>query len=81
MPFEYRLMAEGWDQQQQRELQERAVWMSYHLSATGGKPITAAELLGEQSTTEKAEKPDIQALKAAEKRYRRIQKQIRKQKG
>lgn len=72
MPFEYRLMVEGYNDQQRSGLRREAGWMSYLMTGLVKEEITPEQLLGE------APRDDSARLKAAARKIDRMLKKRRK---
>lgn len=72
MPFEYRLMVEGYNDQQRARLRHEAGWMSYLMTGLVKEAITPEQLLGE------APRDDKDRLKEAARKIDRMLKKRRK---
>jgi len=78
MPWEYALMAEGYEEAQQARLRQEANWMAFLLSAQTGKPITPAQLLGEEPADLSEEQKQQQGLKRIAEIERKLSRRKKK---
>ncbi|HEY1502586.1 MAG TPA: hypothetical protein VGF88_23630 [Acidobacteriaceae bacterium] len=80
MPWEWSLIADGYREQREERTRQEAGYLAMILTAQCGKPITAAQLLGEET----AEQTEGQKLSAGERRIsemKRKLKRLKKKKG
>jgi hypothetical protein len=74
MPFEFRLMAEGYGELRKDERREAAGWVCYLLAPHLKEPVSVAQLLGEATSDEE----ELAAYAEAEKKYKRMMRKHRK---
>jgi len=74
MPWEFTLMAEGYDEAQRARRRVEAGWLAFLLSAQCGKPVTAAQLLGEAP----AETSEARKQTEGEKRIAEIRRKLKR---
>jgi hypothetical protein len=78
MPWEWSLLADGYREQREERTRQEAGYLAMILTAQCGKPITAAQLLGEE-TAEMSEAAKIRAGEKSIAEMKRKLKRLKKQ--